>query len=150
MVLRVKPTPTRFPTNSLYAPMYNTPLHSMSSVCHPWGRWSSAAFSQNISTLADRYNPSCFRCCCCCYYCWCCYRHHFWGWWGRWKLGPGIADNLLSTRLSHLTCLKLVISSTASEPMSQSWVPNTSIPNHCVQCHVLCYNQILKHPGIIC
>ncbi len=29
MVLRVKPTPTRFPTNSLYTPMENTPLHSM-------------------------------------------------------------------------------------------------------------------------
>ncbi len=29
MVLRVKPTPTRFPTNSLYTPMDNTPLHSM-------------------------------------------------------------------------------------------------------------------------
>ncbi len=31
MVLRVKPTPTRFPTNSLYTPMDNTPLHSKSS-----------------------------------------------------------------------------------------------------------------------
>ncbi len=37
MVLRVKPTPTWFPTNSLYTPMDNTPLHSISSVCHPWG-----------------------------------------------------------------------------------------------------------------
>ncbi len=37
MVLRVKPTPTRFPTNSLYTPMDNTPLHSIPSVCHPWG-----------------------------------------------------------------------------------------------------------------
>ncbi len=35
-VLRVKPTPTRFPTNSLYTPMDNTPLHSISSMCHPW------------------------------------------------------------------------------------------------------------------
>ncbi len=33
MLLRVKPTPTRFPTNSLYTPMDNTPLHSISSVC---------------------------------------------------------------------------------------------------------------------
>ncbi len=32
MVLRVKPTPTRFPTNSLYTPMDKTPLHS-SQVC---------------------------------------------------------------------------------------------------------------------
>ncbi len=37
MVLRVKLTPTRFPTNSLYTPMDNTPSHSISSVCHPWG-----------------------------------------------------------------------------------------------------------------
>ncbi len=37
MVLRVKPTPTRLPTNSLYTPMDNTLLHSISSVCHPWG-----------------------------------------------------------------------------------------------------------------
>ncbi len=37
MVLRVKPTPIRFPTNNLYTPMDNTPLHSISSVCHPWG-----------------------------------------------------------------------------------------------------------------
>ncbi len=37
MVLRVRPTPTRFPTNSLYTPMDNTPLHSISSVCYPWG-----------------------------------------------------------------------------------------------------------------
>ncbi len=31
MVLIVKPTLTRFPTNSLYTPMDNTTLHSMSS-----------------------------------------------------------------------------------------------------------------------
>ncbi len=37
MVLRVKPTSTRFPTNSLYTPMDNTPMHSITSVCHPWG-----------------------------------------------------------------------------------------------------------------
>ncbi len=37
MVLRVKPTPTRFPTNNLYSPTDNTPLYSISSVCHPWG-----------------------------------------------------------------------------------------------------------------
>ncbi len=36
MVLRVKPAPPRFPTNCLYIPMDNTPLHSISSVCHPW------------------------------------------------------------------------------------------------------------------
>ncbi len=38
MLLRAKLTPTRFPTNSLYTPMDNTPLHSMPSVCHPLGR----------------------------------------------------------------------------------------------------------------
>ncbi len=32
MVLRVKPTPTRFPTNSLYTPMDNTPLHCVPPV----------------------------------------------------------------------------------------------------------------------
>ncbi len=37
MVLRVKHTPTPFPTNSLYIPMDNAPLHSIASVCHPWG-----------------------------------------------------------------------------------------------------------------
>ncbi len=37
MVLRVKPTPTWFPTNSFYTPVDNTLLHSISSVCHPWG-----------------------------------------------------------------------------------------------------------------
>ncbi len=36
MVLRVKPTPTRFQTNSLYT-HHNTPLHPISSVCHPLG-----------------------------------------------------------------------------------------------------------------
>ncbi len=37
MVLQVKPTPTRFPTSSLYTPMDKTPLQSISSMCHPWG-----------------------------------------------------------------------------------------------------------------
>ncbi len=37
MVLRVKPTPTRFPATSLSTPMDNTPLHSVSSVFHPRG-----------------------------------------------------------------------------------------------------------------
>ncbi len=39
MVLRVKPTPTQFPTNSLYTPMDNTLLHSLSSVGHSWVLW---------------------------------------------------------------------------------------------------------------
>ncbi len=33
MVLRVKPTPTRFPTNSLHSPITNAPSHSILSVC---------------------------------------------------------------------------------------------------------------------
>ncbi len=37
MVLRIKPTPARFPTKSFYTPMDNTPLHCISSVYHPWG-----------------------------------------------------------------------------------------------------------------
>ncbi len=46
MVLRVKPTRTRFPTKSIYTPMDNTPLHSISCVFHPWAgcccRWGMA------------------------------------------------------------------------------------------------------------
>ncbi len=34
IILRVKPTLTGFPTNSLHTPMDNTPLHSISNVCH--------------------------------------------------------------------------------------------------------------------
>ncbi len=34
IVLRVRPTSTRFPTNSLYTPMDNTLLHSISRMCH--------------------------------------------------------------------------------------------------------------------
>ncbi len=47
MVLRVKPTPTRFPINSLYTPIDNTLLHSISSVCHPWG----AAVTSRVEIL---------------------------------------------------------------------------------------------------
>ncbi len=36
MVLQIKPIPTRFPTNSLYTTMDNTPRHSKPSVCRPW------------------------------------------------------------------------------------------------------------------
>ncbi len=36
MVLRVKHTPARLPTNSLCTSMDNTPLHSISRVCHPY------------------------------------------------------------------------------------------------------------------
>ncbi len=37
MALRVKPTPTRPPANSLSAPMDDTALHSILSLCHPLG-----------------------------------------------------------------------------------------------------------------
>ncbi len=36
MAVRVKTTPTQFPTNSLYNPIDNTPLRSISSEGHPW------------------------------------------------------------------------------------------------------------------
>ncbi len=36
MVPRVKPIPTRFPANSLYTPMDNTPLHSISTLPLLW------------------------------------------------------------------------------------------------------------------
>ncbi len=36
MVLRVKPSPYRLPTNNFFTPVDNTPLHSIPSVCHPW------------------------------------------------------------------------------------------------------------------
>ncbi len=50
MVIRVKPTPTRFPTNSLYTPMDNTPLYPMSSVCHPWGWLSRLGVDTHIDS----------------------------------------------------------------------------------------------------
>ncbi len=48
MVLQVKPTPTQFPTNSLYTPMDNMPLHSISSACHPWGYCSNTNFARRF------------------------------------------------------------------------------------------------------
>ncbi len=67
MVLRVKPTPTRLPTNSLYTPMDNTHLHSISSVCHPWGPLllfrhsgkSSITQEECLATSPDRPTPIC-------------------------------------------------------------------------------------------
>ncbi len=46
MVLRVKPTPTRLPTNSLYTPVDNTPLHF---IHHPWEAVLSAKEDQSIT-----------------------------------------------------------------------------------------------------
>ncbi len=59
MVLRVKLTPTRFPTNSLYIPTDNTLLHSISSVCNPCRsskseREGSCSFPHNDHTHKGR------------------------------------------------------------------------------------------------
>ncbi len=40
MVTRIRLTPIRFPTYSLYTPMDNTSLHSIASVCHPWSSYT--------------------------------------------------------------------------------------------------------------
>ncbi len=40
---------TRFPTNSLYTPMNNTPLHSIPSVCRPWGEGLLSSGVVNMS-----------------------------------------------------------------------------------------------------
>ncbi len=51
MTLRVKPTPTRFPTNSLYTPMDNKPLHSISRVCLPWGDCCGSKNPQRVHKI---------------------------------------------------------------------------------------------------
>ncbi len=61
MVLRVKPTPNRFPTNSLHIPMDNTPLHSMASVCHPWGEGLLWAGHITSSGLLMGSSSACWR-----------------------------------------------------------------------------------------
>ncbi len=45
MVLQVKPTPTRFPTNSLNTPMDNTPFYSV-----PWGRATGVRITSVLCT----------------------------------------------------------------------------------------------------
>ncbi len=57
MILRVKPTPARFPTNSLYTPVDNTLLHSISSVCYPWG----VIVAPSFKFRQPFYPPSCFE-----------------------------------------------------------------------------------------
>ncbi len=52
MVLRVQQTATRLPTNSLYTPMDNTPLHSISSVCHPCGGVAINSFKPALHVTA--------------------------------------------------------------------------------------------------
>ncbi len=55
MVLRVKPTPTRFPTNSLYNTMDNTPLHFIPSVCHLRGTSVVASLKRGTSPAATSF-----------------------------------------------------------------------------------------------
>ncbi len=54
MVLRVKPPLTRFPTNSFYTPMDNTPLHSISSVATR--AMTAAVFCLNLNPLNAHYS----------------------------------------------------------------------------------------------
>ncbi len=51
MALGVRPTPTRFPTYSLYTPMDNPLLHSIPNVCRAWG---NAVLSQIEVAFARR------------------------------------------------------------------------------------------------
>ncbi len=63
MVLRVKPIPTRLPTNSLYTPMDNIPLHSKSSVRHPWGNYGhyTTHLGWGLQTRFQKGKLSCQR-----------------------------------------------------------------------------------------
>ncbi len=51
MALRVRPTLTQLPNNIIYTPMDSTPLHSLSSVCHPWGVVAVPVQSHSITYL---------------------------------------------------------------------------------------------------
>ncbi len=55
MVLRVKPTPIRFPANSLYTPLGNTALHSIPSVCRRWRNTRWPKTPQNRMPLAPLF-----------------------------------------------------------------------------------------------
>ncbi len=57
-VLQVKPTPTRFLPNSLYTPMDNTPLRSVSSVCHPWGKCAASNTRYSQPVIHASANPA--------------------------------------------------------------------------------------------
>ncbi len=55
VVLRVKSTPTWFPINGLYTPMDNTPMHSISNVCHPWGSgWGNRLVRQISAVMGHK------------------------------------------------------------------------------------------------
>ncbi len=69
MVLRVKLTQSRYPTNSPYTPMDNTPLHSLSNVCNPWSnrcREKKTFCMQRcdvlVSVASNRHARSCHTC----------------------------------------------------------------------------------------
>ncbi len=55
MVLRVRPTPTRFPTNSLYTPMDNTTSHSTFQVCATRGAGPAVSGVDFIRTQNQNY-----------------------------------------------------------------------------------------------
>ncbi len=54
MVLRVKPTLIRFPTNSFHTPMDNTPLHSITNVCHSWVCSQRTEGGKKVTVLQKR------------------------------------------------------------------------------------------------
>ncbi len=59
MVLRISHTRTQFPTNSLFTPMDNTPLHSTYQVCATRGastcRWDIIGSSPSWDVLTKPY-----------------------------------------------------------------------------------------------
>ncbi len=51
MVLRVKPTPTRFPTDIQYTPVESTPLHSLYQACGARRVGADVAISSQLRRL---------------------------------------------------------------------------------------------------
>ncbi len=49
MAFRIMLTPTRFPTNLLYIPVNNTPLHYLPSMWRPWGTRCSWTMPEHSS-----------------------------------------------------------------------------------------------------
>ncbi len=62
MVLRVKIAPTLFPTNSLYILMGSTLLHSIPSVCRPWGGVCCHRDIKDVSRDESRAHLLFFEC----------------------------------------------------------------------------------------
>ncbi len=65
MVLRGRPTLTRFPSNILSTPVDSTPLYSIPSVCCPRGRLSLLMLFLGgiLLLLSQRSLSACFQCC---------------------------------------------------------------------------------------